>query len=332
MAANTFQYCFRLLYSCSVYCGCIRLGTVVRTRVRAGLEATLVIHDHLVPQFAHRWNNIHRRILTVYVSSYTDRFSDRKRAASLPSISVTDAGCTTLALSVTWLTFIINTILDIIIVARLHAMYQQSGKMLVFLVAIFLAITISCGVITAMVERNHFSYEEYILSGTYQCIGDGVGNDQLLLAATWILGSVWEVLALSLAIWITVKRSRDLRQWKIEDRFLALMKTQVLYFAAFIVTTCLILGAIFSPAISTSTSVGVEVYSGALSTLQFVQMFMLGPRLILSVREYNAKLVANPDTDIGLQLLSRSAHTTSQVAVVYGSGGDQRVFGTLQRR
>lgn len=252
--------------------------------------------------------------------------------SSLPSISVTDAGCTTLALSVTWLTFIINTILDIIIVARLHAMYQQSGKMLVFLVAIFLAITISCGVITAMVERNHFSYEEYILSGTYQCIGDGVGNDQLLLAATWILGSVWEVLALSLAIWITVKRSRDLRQWKIEDRFLALMKTQVLYFAAFIVTTCLILGAIFSPAISTSTSVGVEVYSGALSTLQFVQMFMLGPRLILSVREYNAKLVANPDTDIGLQLLSRSAHTTSQVAVVYGSGGDQRVFGTLQRR
>jgi hypothetical protein len=59
-----------------------------------------------------------------------------------------------------------------------------------------------------------------------------VGNDWLLFAATWILGSVFELLALSLAIWITVKRSRELRQWKIEDRFLALMKTQVLYFAA----------------------------------------------------------------------------------------------------
>ncbi|KAG2032379.1 hypothetical protein BDR03DRAFT_970189 [Suillus americanus] len=251
---------------------------------------------------------------------------------SLPSISVTDAGCTILALSQTWLSFIINTILDVIIIARLYAMYQQSGQMLVFLVAMFLAMTIACGVITAMLERNHFSYEEFVFSGTYQCVGNNVGNDQLLIATTWILGLVWEFLALSLAIWITVKRSRELRQWKIEDRFLALMKTQVLYFAAFIVTTCLNLGAILSPTISTSTSVGVEVYSGVFIVLQFVQMFVLGPRLILSVREYNTKLMANPDTDIGLQLLSRSAHTTSQVAVVYGSGRDQqrRLLGTLQ--
>ncbi|KAG2032384.1 hypothetical protein BDR03DRAFT_1015269 [Suillus americanus] len=240
--------------------------------------------------------------------------------------------CTTLALSVTWLSFIINTILDVIIIARLHAMYQQSGKMLVFLVAIFLAITIACGVITVTLERNHFSYEEFILSGTHQCIGNNVGNDLPLITATWILGSVWEVLALCLAIWITVKRSRELRQWKIEDRFLALMKTQVLYFAAFIATTCLALSSIFSPTISTSTSVGAEVYSGTLAILQFVQMFILGPRLILSVREYNAKLVANPEADIGLQLLSRSGHTTSQVAVVYGSGRDQRVLGTPQGR
>jgi hypothetical protein len=128
-------------------------------------------------------------------------------------------------------------------------MYQQSGKMLVFLIAIFLAITIACCAITAMLERNHLSYgtlslltdsnaswahvipEESIISGTYQCVGVNVGNDWLLFAATWILGSVFELLALSLAIWITVKRSRELRQWKIEDRFLALMKTQVLYFA-----------------------------------------------------------------------------------------------------
>ncbi|KAG2344934.1 hypothetical protein BDR05DRAFT_947244 [Suillus weaverae] len=224
--------------------------------------------------------------------------------------------CTILAFSQIWLSFIINTILDVIIIARLHAMYQQSRKMLMFLVATFLAITIACGVITAMLERNHFSF----------------GNDKLLIAATWILGSIWELLVLSLAIWITVKRSRELRQWKIEDRFSALMKTQVLYFAAFAATTCLNLGSILSPMLSTSTSVGVEIYSGALVILQFVQMFVLGPRLILSVREYNAKLVAKPDAEIGLQLLSRSAYTTSQVAAVYGSGSDQRVLGTLQGR
>ncbi|KAG2368376.1 hypothetical protein BDR07DRAFT_1478147 [Suillus spraguei] len=156
-----------------------------------------------------------------------------------------------------------------------------------------------------------------------------MGDYQLLIATTWILGFVWELLALFLAIWITVKRPGELRRWKIEDRFLALMKTQVLYFAVFVATTCLNLGSMFSPMISTSDSVGVEVYSGTLVILQFVQMFMLGPRLILDVREYNANLVANSDTDIGLQSLLRSAYTTSRVAVVYGSGSNQRVLSTL---
>ncbi|KIK41462.1 hypothetical protein CY34DRAFT_204027 [Suillus luteus UH-Slu-Lm8-n1] len=147
--------------------------------------------------------------------------------------SVTDAVSAFFAFTQMWLSFIINTTLDVIIIARLHAMYQQSGRMLMFLIAIFLAITIACGAITATLERHHLSYEESVISGTYyQCVGINVGNDWLLFAATWILGSVFELLALSLAIWITVKRSRELRQWKIEDRFLALMKTQVLYFAA----------------------------------------------------------------------------------------------------
>ncbi|KAG2353686.1 hypothetical protein BDR07DRAFT_1495803 [Suillus spraguei] len=223
--------------------------------------------------------------------------------------------CTIFAFLQMWLSFVINAILDVIIIARLHAMYQQSRKMLVFLTAIFLAVTISCGVITGVLERDHFSYEEYTLSGTYQCVGNSMVDYQFLIATTWILGFVWELLALFLAIWITVKRPGELRRWKIEDRFLALMKTQVLYFAVFVATTCLNLGSMFSPMISTSDSVGVEVYSGTLVILQFVQMFMLGPRLILDVREYNANLVANSDTDIGLQSLLRSAYTTSRVAV-----------------
>ncbi|KAG2357249.1 hypothetical protein BDR07DRAFT_388864 [Suillus spraguei] len=230
-----------------------------------------------------------------------------------------------------WLSFIINTILDVIIIARLHAMYQQSRKMLVFLTATFLAVTIPCGVITGMIQRYHSSYEESILSGTYQCVNDSIGDDLLLTATTWILGFAWELLALFLAIWITVKRPGELRRWKIEDRFLALMKTQVLYFAVFAAYTCLNFGSV-SPKILTSDSVGVEVYFGTVVILQFIQMFMLGPRLILSVREYNANLVANSDTDIGLQSLFRSTCTTSQVAVVYGSGSNQRVLTTLQGR
>ena len=40
---------------------------------------------------------------------------------------------------------------------------------------------------------------------------------------------------------------------------------------------------------------GAEVYAGVLQIVQIVQMFVLGPRLILSLREYNAKLVTNSD-------------------------------------
>lgn len=37
------------------------------------------------------------------------------------------------------------------------------------------------------------------------------------------------------------------------------------------------------------------MYTGILQIAEIMQMSVLGPRLILSVREYNAKLVANSD-------------------------------------
>lgn len=44
-----------------------------------------------------------------------------------------------------------------------------------------------------------------------------------------------------------------------------------------------------------SNSVGTEIYTGILQISLIVQMFVLGPRLILSVREYHSKLVTNSD-------------------------------------
>jgi hypothetical protein len=41
--------------------------------------------------------------------------------------------------------------------------------------------------------------------------------------------------------------------------------------------------------------VGTEVFDGFLQIAQIVQMFVLGPRLILGVREHNAKLVVDPE-------------------------------------
>jgi hypothetical protein len=46
--------------------------------------------------------------------------------------------------------------------------------------------------------------------------------------------------------------------------------------------------------------VGPEVFSSFLSVAEVMQMFVLGPRLILGVREYHAKLVANSDEATGM--------------------------------
>ena len=45
---------------------------------------------------------------------------------------------------------------------------------------------------------------------------------------------------------------------------------------------------------------GVDVYYASLQIATVVQLFVLGPRLILGVREYHAKLVANSDADASL--------------------------------
>jgi hypothetical protein len=43
-----------------------------------------------------------------------------------------------------------------------------------------------------------------------------------------------------------------------------------------------------------------DVFGGFLEIMQVVQMFVLGPRLILGVREYHARLVAHSDEGIGM--------------------------------
>jgi hypothetical protein len=45
---------------------------------------------------------------------------------------------------------------------------------------------------------------------------------------------------------------------------------------------------------------GSEIYNGVLVIAEVVQMFVLGPRLIIGLREYHARLVANSDEGIDL--------------------------------
>ncbi|KAG2048449.1 hypothetical protein BDR06DRAFT_962693 [Suillus hirtellus] len=153
-----------------------------------------------------------------------------------------------------WTGLVVFAMLWVIIITRLHAMYQRARKILILLVVTFLAIITFDGVIV-VISTVHTSGEELILSGTYQCTMSYTGDTLVLGSVTWILAIVWEVLTLCLAVWITVKHFRELRLHSaggiIGDCFTVLMKTHVVYFASFVVVSCFALIIDLSPTLST---------------------------------------------------------------------------------
>ncbi|OAX34101.1 hypothetical protein K503DRAFT_470694 [Rhizopogon vinicolor AM-OR11-026] len=150
---------------------------------------------------------------------------------TLPSVSLTDVvsnylyrcchSCSTdcaptyrgsvVYLVMNWTPVVVNVMLGVIMIAWLHAMYQQSRKMLLFLIATFLAIQIACGVLVTIASRN-ISGEEYILSGTHQCYYSSKGDAPFLAEMTWVFGTAWAVLALCLAVWIPIKHFHQLQR------------------------------------------------------------------------------------------------------------------------
>ncbi|KAG1796253.1 uncharacterized protein HD556DRAFT_290402 [Suillus plorans] len=184
-------------------------------------------------------------------------------------------------------------------IARLHAMYQRSRKVLIFLVVIFLAIRIANAVMVAITMTQN-SGEELVLSGTYHCTIDYTGDFLFLSSMSLILVTVWEVVALCLAVWIAVKHFRELRRHPtrgvIGDCFTVLMKTHVGYFAGFFVFACFNIGLLCPTLLADTLFLDIQIYYGFSIISATMQLSVLGPRLILSVREYHAKLMADSDT------------------------------------
>ncbi|KAG2109091.1 hypothetical protein BD769DRAFT_107983 [Suillus cothurnatus] len=215
---------------------------------------------------------------------------------SMPIASATDAVSDTMIYTIIGINTVVAAAVGVIMIARLHAMYQRSRLMLVFLVIIFLAVNITCGVLAAIVLKDTVA-EELILSGTYMCTFEYEGDVQLWTSMIWVLNVVWETLALCLSVWIAVKHFRDLRRFgpstrlTIGDCFRVLIKSHVLYFASFVCVSCLQLGLLASESM---------ILYGACEIFLGVQMFVLGPRLILSVREYHIKLVIESDAEISM--------------------------------
>ncbi|KAG1798101.1 uncharacterized protein HD556DRAFT_1525692 [Suillus plorans] len=222
--------------------------------------------------------------------------------ASIPTVWLTDTVSWVVYVSWNWTGVVVFAMLWVIIITRLYAMYQRSRKILISLIVTFLAVNIYDGVVTTIITKNILG-EELNLSGTYQCSFSYTQDMPLLSSMTWILGTVWEVLTLCLAVWIAVKHFRELRQHSaggiIGDCFTVLMKTHIVYFASFIAVSCVELVLDFSPTLSTEYTLNTLLYAGFLQILEIVQ-FVLGPRLILSVREYHAKLVTDSDAATGM--------------------------------
>ncbi|KAG2031243.1 hypothetical protein BDR03DRAFT_972973 [Suillus americanus] len=231
-------------------------------------------------------------------------YSIAKALINMPLVSLTDAGCNILNYTTNGTAAMVTVMLGVIMIARLHAMYQRSRIMLIFLVIIFLAVNIACEIL-AVIVLKHFVGEELILSGAYMCSVEYEGDAELLFSMVWVLNTAWEVLVLFLSLWIAMKHFRDLRRFgpstgsTMGDCFRVLIKSHVLYFASFVCVSCLDLSNL-SPELANSNSAGAYVFDGALQISFVVQLFVLGPRLILSVREYHAELVADTDRETGI--------------------------------
>ncbi|KAG1762580.1 hypothetical protein EDD22DRAFT_563372 [Suillus occidentalis] len=215
--------------------------------------------------------------------------------------------------AINWTNVVITVMLGVIMVTRLHAMYQRSRAILICLVIILLVVNISCVVLLAIIIiHKYYVAEEGILFGIHMCVYDYEGNIWFLFAMSWILLAVWEVLALCLSVWMAVKHFRDLRHLgpstgsTIGDCFRVLIQSHVFYFASFAGVSCLQL-IVLSPSLLSSVSES-EIFDGAFSILSVVQMFVLGSRLILSVREYHAKLVAGSDADTSMNSIVFQEH------------------------
>ncbi|KAG2342235.1 hypothetical protein BDR05DRAFT_964557 [Suillus weaverae] len=232
---------------------------------------------------------------------------------TLPSISLTDVRCTVLNIAIYWLQIVFDTMLGVIVFARLHAMHQHSRKILIVLVVSFLPY-VMCLLVSAVLQSTKISWEEIVLSGTYLCGPEGY--NPILPPVSWTLGVVWEVIALCLAVRIVIIDFRELRRVSTRRSIgEVLMKTHVFYFTGYAAASFITLG-VLSPTIADSSPVGIAIYYGVLTVVEFVQKFVLGPHLILSVRAYKTELEAN--SEAGTAMIAMAFH--EPVHVTTGSG------------
>ncbi|KAG1821268.1 hypothetical protein DFJ58DRAFT_422860 [Suillus subalutaceus] len=188
---------------------------------------------------------------------------------------------------------ILFAVILFIMIARINAMYRGSKKLL-----------LSCCSLASLhdhlrslmvIGTRGISTQETTLSAGYHiCIIEFDTSMINLDYESLVSTAAWEILNLFLAVWIVIQHPGTAT---IADRidhrglFQDIIESHTFYFLAFAAVACFELGAL-SPNITNSLSVGSAIYSGIWSIADALQMFVLGSRLILSVRGYHAKVVA----------------------------------------
>jgi len=218
---------------------------------------------------------------------------------SIP-VSFTNTDCLILDLISTWIPVVVNAMLGVIVIIRIHVMYGRSKKILIFLVIVLLASTVAA-CIMSVIAKIGISAQEFILSGYHMCRWSPHDPDQVELDYEILVSTViWEIPAFVLAVWVVIKHFRERRQFPTRSTiggfFTVLIQSHAFYFVAFAIVACLRLG-LLSTYIIFSSYVGNTYYFGILQIVQELQMFVLGPRLILSIREYHSKLLASSDSE-----------------------------------
>ncbi|KAG2105032.1 uncharacterized protein F5147DRAFT_244163 [Suillus discolor] len=171
-------------------------------------------------------------------------------------------------------------------IARLHAMHQRSRMLLNILVIVLLAVDIACTAIAATGLRDIVA-EELILSGAYICNYGYEGYIFNGLDARRCFGGPRTV-SFSLYCCETLSCQPAMTR-TIGDCFRVLIKCHVFYLtsSSFVCASCLQLG-LLSVELSNPDSIGVLTFYGVVQILFGVQMFVLGPRLILSIITQNS--------------------------------------------
>ncbi|KAH7920744.1 hypothetical protein BV22DRAFT_1198699 [Leucogyrophana mollusca] len=196
-------------------------------------------------------------------------------------------------------------------ILRVYAMYENSKKILLFLLVCFLARVIALATILALAvgPTSGISATEYLLSGTYFC---SVAPNTAYANFTVIPTLFFEIILFALAARCSFKHAAELRRspqgWKANECMKVLLRDSILFFLMNLAA-----GGFNVALWANQSGNGSYIYGGISNTFLGIEPFLLAPRLVLSFRAHHEQLVV--DSDFATQVESMVFQAGVQMSV-----------------